>query len=152
MTKTNVSGFAPPAALLATTAALALCAGTAAQADVAADAAVAASLSEIMVTAEKHETNLQKTPIAIAVMNTQDLTNRHVQSLEDLGAGAIPSLRVAPFFARNSALTIAVRGVGVMGDANQPARDQAVGVYVDGVYLGRAQGLGAALFDVSQIE
>ncbi|MGH1559050.1 TonB-dependent receptor plug domain-containing protein [Caulobacter segnis] len=40
-----------------------------------------------------------------------------------------------------------------LGDANQPARDQAVGVYVNGVYLGRAQGLrlGVAA-DVERIE
>ena len=37
-------------------------------------------------------------------------------------------------------------------DANQTARDQGVGVYVDGVYLGRQQGLNAALFDVERIE
>ncbi len=39
-----------------------------------------------------------------------------------------------------------------MGDANQPSRDQGVGVYVDGVYLGRAQGLATALYDVERIE
>jgi iron complex outermembrane receptor protein len=109
-------------------------------------------LEEIVVTAQKTETNLQKTPISISVMSTEDLINRHAQSLEDLGDGSIPSLRVAPFFARSSALTIGMRGIGSLGDANQPARDQAVGVYVDGVYLGRAQGLGSALFDVERIE
>jgi iron complex outermembrane recepter protein len=37
-------------------------------------------------------------------------------------------------------------------DANQPSRDAGVGVYIDGVYLGRSQGLGAALFDIERIE
>jgi iron complex outermembrane receptor protein len=110
------------------------------------------SLEEVVVTAQKRETNLQKTPISISVMGGDDLAARHVQSIEDLGDGAIPSLRVAPFFARNSALTVGMRGIGALGDANQPARDQAVGVYVDGIYLGRAQGLGSALYDVDHIE
>lgn len=114
--------------------------------------AAATALSEIVVTAEKHETNLQKTPIAISVMTGEQMAARHAQSLGDLGDGSIPSLRVAPFFARSSALTIGMRGVGAMSDANQPARDQAVGVYVDGVYLGRAQGLGTALYDIERIE
>jgi iron complex outermembrane receptor protein len=109
-------------------------------------------LEEVVVTAQKRETNLQKTPIAISVLGEGDLEARHVQSIEDLGDGAIPSLRVAPFFARNSALTLGMRGIGALGDANQPARDQAVGVYINGVYLGRAQGLGAALYDVARIE
>jgi iron complex outermembrane receptor protein len=106
----------------------------------------------VIVTAQKTTTNVQKTPIAIAVVKAEDLANRHVVSLEDLGDGSIPSLRVAPFFARNSALTLGMRGIGALGDANQPARDQAVGIYVDGVYQGRAQGLGAALYDIDRIE
>jgi iron complex outermembrane receptor protein len=108
-------------------------------------------LEEIVVTAEKRETNLQRTPIAISVLGTQDLTNRHVQSLGDLADGAIPSLRIVPFFSRNSALTVGIRGI-VPFDANQPSRDQSVGIYIDGVYLGRSQGLGVALLDVERIE
>jgi len=110
------------------------------------------SLSEVIVTAQKRPESLQKTPIAMSVLSAQDLTNRHVQSLVDLQDGGIPSLRVAPFYSRNSALIVNIRGVGVLGDSNQPARDQGVGVYIDGVYLGRAQGLGTALYDIENIE
>jgi iron complex outermembrane recepter protein len=59
---------------------------------------------------------------------------------------------VAPFATRSSALNIGIRGIGASGDANQPARDAGVGVYVDGVFLGRAQGLGTALYDIERIE
>ncbi|EIZ77895.1 TonB-dependent receptor [Novosphingobium sp. Rr 2-17] len=114
-------------------------------------AADGAGLGEIVVTATKRETNLQKTPIAISVMNTEALKDRHVQSLYDLADGGVPSLRVATFEARQSALTIGIRGI-VPLDANQPAREQGVGIYVDGVYLGRQHGLNAALFDVERIE
>ncbi len=110
------------------------------------------TVPEIIVTAQKTETNLQKTPISISVLSAVAMTDRHALSIADLGDGSIPSLRVAPFFARRSALTIGMRGIGALGDANQPARDQAVGVYIDGVYLGRAQGLGSALYDVERIE
>jgi iron complex outermembrane receptor protein len=109
-------------------------------------------LQQIVVTAQKRPENLQKTPISISVLKGDDLTNRHAQSLLDLGDGAIPSLRVAPFFSRQSALIINVRGIGVLSDSNQPARDQGVGVYIDGVYQGRPQALGAALFDIENIE
>ncbi|MEO6340590.1 MAG: TonB-dependent receptor [Caulobacteraceae bacterium] len=123
----------------------------------AADASAAAlalsegGLSEVIVTAQKRATNLQKTPISISVASAEELANRRVQSLADLGDGAIPSLRVSPFFSRNSALTVGIRGI-VPFDANQPSRDAAVGVYLDGVYLGRSQGLGAALYDIERIE
>jgi iron complex outermembrane receptor protein len=115
-------------------------------------AAAGDALERVTVTAQKREGDLQTTPISISVFGGQDMEDRHIQSLEDLGDGAIPSLRVEPFFTRSSALIISMRGIGAMLDANQPNRDQGVGVYVDGVYLGRAQGLGAALYDVERIE
>jgi iron complex outermembrane receptor protein len=125
-----------------------------AEAAVEADSAPASDqsgLGEIVVTATKRETNLQQTPIAISVISPEIMKDRHVQSLGDLADGGIPSLRVATFEARQSALTVGIRGI-VPFDANQTARDQGVGVYIDGVYLGRQQGLNAALFDVQRIE
>lgn len=121
-------------------------------ADVAEAAGDAEQLQDIVVTAEKRPQSLQKTPISISVLSGDDLVNRHVQSLTDLGDGAIPSLRIAPFFSRPGALIVNIRGVGVLSDSNQPARDQGVGIYIDGVYQGRPQGLGAALYDVANIE
>ena len=143
----------------------ALCASVAAMPAFAADAAPAApatpagqeqnangSLTEIVVTAQKREENLQKTPISISVLKTSDIANRHIQSLLDLEDGSIPSLRVLPFSGRNFSLVLNIRGVGVLGDSNQPARDAGVGVYIDGVYLGRPQGLNGALYDLASIE
>ena len=110
-----------------------------------------APIEEIVVTATKRETNLQKTPIAISVVGAQAIKDRHVQSLLDLADGGVPSLRVATFEARQSALTVGIRGI-VPFDQNQTARDTGVGVYIDGIYLARSQGLNAALFDVQRIE
>src|SRR6185369_6297205 len=95
--------------------------------------------------------NLQQTPIAISVANAQALQDRHVQSLFNLADGSIPSLRVATFEARQSALTVGIRGI-VPYDQNQTARDNGVSVYLDGIALGKTQGLNAALFDVERIE
>ena len=115
-------------------------------------AAPAGGLEEIVVSAQKRETRLQDTPIAVAVLSAESLNNRQAISLASLADGSVPSLRVAPFATRSSALNIGIRGIGAAGDANQPARDSGVGVYVDGVFLGRAQGLGTALYDVERIE
>ena len=108
-------------------------------------------LSEVIVTATKRETNLQKTPIAISVLGSEQLAERHALSLISLQDGSIPSLRIATFEARQSALTVGIRGI-VPFDANQTARDQGVGVYIDGIYLGRQQGLNTALLDIDRIE
>ena len=120
-------------------------------ASAAADAVADQHLDDIVVTATRRETNLQKTPIAINVVGAQDIQQRHIQSLLDLGDGTVPSLRVATFEARQSALTVGIRGI-VPFDQNQTARDSGVGVYIDGVYMARSQGLNAALFDVERIE
>ncbi|QJU58574.1 TonB-dependent receptor [Sphingomonas sp. AP4-R1] len=109
------------------------------------------ALGDIVVTATKRETNLQQTPISISVVNAAAIEDRHIQSLYDMADGSVPSLRVATFEARQSALTIGIRGI-VPLDANQPAREQGVGIYIDGVYLGRQHGLNAGLFDIERIE
>jgi len=141
---------------LATTSLVAIVMAAATQA-MAADAAAATAaegpaLEEVVVTAQKRTENLQDTPISVSVLTAKALEDRHVASLVDLGDGAIPSLKVAPFFSRPGALIMNIRGIGVLSDSNQPARDQGVGVYIDGVYLGRPQGLGAALYDIEGIE
>ena len=119
--------------------------------DAPAGAANRAAIEEVVVTATKRETNQRDTPIAISVMGDEQLKDRHVQGLIDLGDGSVPGLRVAPFESRHSAVTVGIRGI-VPLDANQPAREQGVGVYIDGVYLGRQHGLNAALLDVERIE
>lgn len=58
------------------------------------------SLETVIVTAQKKQTQLQKTPISISVLGANALENQHIQSLEDLMNGGTPSLRVAPFFSR----------------------------------------------------
>ena len=128
---------------LAVAAALPVCAQEVAQ--------NAEGLEEVVVTATKRATNLQDTPIAISVLNADQLADRHVKTMLDLADGAIPSLRVATFEARQSAVTVGIRGI-VPLDANQPAREQGVGIYIDGVYLGRQHGLNASLLDIDHIE
>ncbi|MBU6373452.1 MAG: TonB-dependent receptor [Alphaproteobacteria bacterium] len=115
-----------------------------------APAAADDSGTEVIVTATKRETKLQDTPIAIAVLGADMIKASSATSLLDL-AGITPTLRVSTFESRQTALTVGIRGI-VPGDANQPAREQGVGVYLDGVYLGRQQGLNASMLDIERIE
>lgn len=134
---------------------LAMVAVTSAQAQTAAGLASAdqepvTGLDDIIVTATKRETNLRDTPIAIAVVNAETLKNSQISSLLDI-ASSIPTLRMTTFESRSTALTVGIRGI-VPNDANQPAREQGVGVYLDGVYLGRQQGLNAGMLDIERVE
>jgi len=150
-TRLSVSAAALAAVLVASPALAAVEPAADAPADAAAESQDNSGLVDIVVTATKRETNLQQTPIAIAVMGDEDIKKRHVQSLLDLGDGSIPSLRVATYESRQTALTVGIRGI-VPGDANQPAREPGVGVYIDGIYLARQHGLNANLFEVERIE
>jgi len=60
----------------------------------------ATALDNVVVTATKRETNLQNTPIAISVLSASAMADRHAESLISMQDGAIPSLRVATFEAR----------------------------------------------------
>ncbi len=86
-----------------------------------------------VVTATKRETDLQDTAISIAVLDSQAMDRQPCR-----GAARHRQQHAKPasttFEARQSALTVGMRGI-VPNDANQPAREQGVGVYLDGVYL-----------------
>ena len=74
-----------------------------------------------------------------------------ISNLGDLGQGAVPSLKVQPYANSVATLIISIRGVGAE-DAGSITTESPVGVYVDGVYLGRGQGLGADILDLERLE
>ena len=108
-------------------------------------------LEEIIVTAQKREESVQDTPLSISVLGASQLAARGITGLNDLQTGAIPSLRMVPFSARPSTIQISMRGI-FSGEPSQISRDTAIGIYVDGVYIGRTQGLGTDLLDLERIE
>lgn len=108
-------------------------------------------VADIVVTAQKREENLQDTPISMVALSADTLEEKGIGSLSDLFTGAIPSIRIAPFVGRVSAVSIGMRGL-VPVDATQVSRDPTVGIYIDSVYLGRVSGLGMELADIERIE
>lgn len=108
-------------------------------------------LEEVIVTAQKRAESLQDTPIAISALSSDQLEQQGIFSLEDFSRGTVPTLKVQPFPNNPSTLIIAMRGIGP-ADIGQPTREAAVGVYVDNIYLGRAQGLAAELADIERVE
>jgi iron complex outermembrane receptor protein len=108
-------------------------------------------LEEVVVSAQKRVESLQSTPIAIAVISGDDLRVRGIDNLAGFATGAVPSLRWSTFGGRSSAFIFGMRGM-VPSDATQVSRDNATGIYVDGVYVGRVQGLGADMLDLQRVE
>ena len=108
-------------------------------------------IADIIVTAQKRAESVQDTPISIAVMGAEALETRGITNIMDLTSGAVPSLRTTPIAGRSSAANIGMRGL-VPNDSTQISRDPTVGVYIDGVYLGRVQGLGMEISDIERME
>jgi len=108
------------------------------------------ALEEVVVTAQKQDEMLQTVPLAISAYDANALEAMKFTNLNDLSMKQ-PALTIAPFPTNNSTLTIFMRGVGTT-DADQVSRDAGVGIYVDDVYLGRAQGSAADIADIERIE
>ena len=84
-------------------------------------------LGEVVVTADKVETNLQKTPLAVTALNAKQLQEYRVWTISDLTALA-PSTFTVEHGNSTGSNFLNIRGA--MGFSN----DQAVATYVDGVY------------------
>ena len=106
-------------------------------------------LEEIIVTARKVEESLQTVPISVSVFSAENLESMSVDTIQDLSRFT-PNLIVNNAGANpNHGITF-IRGVGEVDQF--VTLDPAVGMYVDGVYLGRVQGTIFDLLDVERIE
>lgn len=103
-------------------------------------------LGAVTVTAQRVEENLQDTPVAVTALSTEQIEDKQVLNIRDLTA-QVPNINIATNTGTASAARIFLRGVGE--DESRGAVDQAVGIYVDGVYIGRSVG---SLFDVVDLE
>ena len=110
------------------------------------------ALDEIIVTAERRESNLQQTAISITSLDGEDLRARSISSTADL-ALSVPSLSISPATTAarsNNAPAVFIRGIGQ--NDNLIAAEPGVGVYIDGVYVSRVTGSIMDLLDVERIE
>jgi iron complex outermembrane recepter protein len=104
-------------------------------------------LEEIVVTAERREENLQKAPVPISVVSSDQLRNDDVSSQTDL-TRIVPSVSI---YAGGGGSTQAVlRGVGNF--TGNTYAEQAVAFSVDGVYLARGESVSGNFFDLDRVE
>ncbi|RAK60700.1 TonB-dependent receptor [Phenylobacterium hankyongense] len=106
------------------------------------------TVAELVVTAQKRAENVQDVPISITALSAQQLKDQHVNNILDLN-GLSPSLSIKTD--DNAANPkIFIRGVG-LNDFN-PNTATAVGIYVDGVYIGSPLAQMGQFFDLERIE
>lgn len=116
----------------------------------AADSASSGGLETVVVTAEYRAENLQKTPLAITAVTGADLTARNMSSAKDLSA-FVPNTVIQPLGSGwGSTLAANIRGIGL--NDNTLSFEPGVPFYVDGVYIGRPQGIMFDLLDLDRVE
>ncbi len=121
----------------------------AAQAAIAQSSGRSMQLEEVVVTAQKREESLQDTPISLAAFSGDQLEQFGIDDLGDITART-PNVDITPFPNSRSSLVIFMRGVG--NNDSQTTQDPAVGVYFDGVYMGRSIGLTKDVADLERVE
>lgn len=110
---------------------------------------VRVALEEVVVTARRREETVQTVPIPVTALSGEELRNRGVYSMLDLDR-LTPNLDFQFAGSSRNAAQVFLRGIGQTNWS--PPQDPKVGIYVDGVYLGRPQGSVFDLLDVERVE
>jgi len=104
----------------------------------------------IVVTAQKREQSIYDVPVAISAFNEDTIEKQGITTLTDIGK-FVPNLNVTEFSAgHTSSANPFIRGIGIQD--HLITTDPGVGVYVDGVYLGRQVGQNWNLANIERVE
>lgn len=102
-------------------------------------------LEELVITARKVEESLQDAPISVSVMTGDRMMESGVTKVQELAA-YVPNFVLSE---TGIGTNVYIRGIG--SGINQ-GFEQSVGMYVDGLYYGRAQLSRAPFLDLAQVE
>ena len=106
---------------------------------------IAAQLEEVIVTAQLREQSLQDVPVSVSAISGDKMMEAGLAKIEDLQA-YVPNFTMTE---SSIGTDIYIRGIG---SGENQGFEQSVGMYVDGVYYGRAQLARAPLLDLERVE
>ena len=105
-------------------------------------------VEEIVVSARKRQELLEDTPVSVTALSEETLREAGVTRIDDIQE-LVPNVTFQTSSTGSEAL-VYIRGVGLPRALT--SFDPGVGIYVDGVYLPRAQGSLLDVVDIAQIE
>ncbi len=108
-------------------------------------------IEEVVVTARKRVERIQDVPISISAYSADDIAAKSLTSLMELGQFTTNFNFFNDGQTGRTSAVINMRGVGQV-DPHLPTFDPGVGLYLDGVYLGRMQGNNMDLGDIERVE
>ncbi|HLG88593.1 MAG TPA: TonB-dependent receptor [Alphaproteobacteria bacterium] len=107
------------------------------------------TLEEVVVTATKREQNLQIVPVAVTAISATELEQQRIVDVNGL-SGLAPNLSSYPQTNGAAVPVITIRGLST--GTGGTAVDTPIAIYVDGVYIGRANGSDFDLADIERVE
>ena len=108
------------------------------------------TIEVITVTARRVEESITDTPMSLSVLAEADFIKRQAVDIADIGK-IVPNLTVNNFGNGNlSHAGIYIRGIGTQD--HWITTDPGVGLYLDGVYLGRQMGANLGLLNIERVE
>ncbi|HQR04810.1 MAG: TonB-dependent receptor [Proteobacteria bacterium] len=110
------------------------------------NAAAEERLEEVIVTAQKRAERMQDVPISISAITAAQLETRGIEGARNID-GLVPNVSVKSSPGAGLVAALSIRGL----TSSQPAiwADPGVGIYMDGIFIGKNQG---ALIDVADLE
>ncbi|CAA0093094.1 Pesticin receptor [Zhongshania aliphaticivorans] len=109
-------------------------------------AIAAPQLEEVIVTAQKRAESAQDVPISVTAMSAESLARNGLTNLESMSE-MIPNLNMG---SSPDDKKIVMRGIG--SGTGTPSFEQSVGLYIDGIYAGRAAQFQVPFLDVASVE
>jgi iron complex outermembrane receptor protein len=103
------------------------------------------ALTDIVVVAQKRAEPLQSVPVAVGVVTGESINRLNLTSFDQL-ARYVPNLTVTETASGNR---ITLRGIN---SGTNRGFEQSVGLFVDGVYAGRARQFSVPFYDVDRVE
>lgn len=104
------------------------------------------SISEIIVTAQKREEKLSRTPLAVTALTGDSLAKNHITDVSSLAA-SVPSFNFGTY---GGTARLTIRGIG-LNSINEGAESR-VAFYTDGVYFSRPASALSGFYDVARVE
>jgi iron complex outermembrane recepter protein len=107
------------------------------------------TLEEVVVTARKREETLQETPVAVSAFSGENLEELGIRNISDL-TKVVPNVDMYSGNGTTGSGNVFVRGIGARNTGVN--FDSGVGIYVDGVYVSRADGAVLDNVDVQSVQ
>jgi len=108
------------------------------------------SEGEIVVTAQRREERLVDVPISVSAVSSAAIDRAQVRNVSDI-ATIVPNIQINETIGNSFGPLITIRGLSPSADTSL-ARDQPVGLYIDGVPIGKSTGAAFDTVDLERVE